>query len=271
MARGWLDAEDLRQIARLLPDLSCVRSLALALNPQWISMKLPHHSTIPAAAVCFQDCEHTLSAAGYALHEAYAEKLWYEQRRVPPEPMSAIFFGKFFADDCALRLYAAGEQLADAVAAMMETDEPSLARYKKRFTSRQARIGAYLAVERPSDPTTTALTALQQADGWQRTRNYRDFWVHEQPPRVEGLGISMRRGTRWTRTESGWAMGLGSGDAPDLTVDELLLFVRDGLLAFSRAFAAVLDQYIQRLASHGVTVTTQDRGDDRVTLSVHLL
>lgn len=225
----------------------------MLLDPVQIAAGFPHQSTIPNASVCLSDSMHTLSAAGYALHEAYAERIWYGERSTPLKPMEAVFFARFFADDCALRLYAAGEQLADAVVAFLEIGASDLTPYRKKFTSRQATVGAYLAEARPRDGVTNILQRLRGSTGWEQMRHYRDKWVHDQPPIIAGLGLGYGRGNRWSWNQEGWVLALGETEGPRYTIEELLRFVHDGLVAFAATLSAVLDEYEALLASRGVT------------------
>jgi len=120
--------------------------------------------------------------ATYAFHEILAHRKWYLEKREAPNELTAIFFSKFYADDVALRLYSAGEHLANALLFMLEVSKHDLDRYKKKNRiSLQVVVGHYLINEYPNDPVTKAILKLVKSKGWLKTIKYRNDWVHNQP------------------------------------------------------------------------------------------
>ncbi len=118
MSRGLLDEVTLTSISHQLPPIEDLEKIVLRLSPDFISIKFKPDSTIPIAAVCLQDTINTLAEAHYALHEVLAHKIWYLEKVEPKNEAAAVFFSRFYTDDIALRLYSAGEHLAEAIVDM---------------------------------------------------------------------------------------------------------------------------------------------------------
>src|SRR5215218_1723998 len=131
MSRGKLDKVTARTIESQLPNVKDVRKAALQLQPDFISFGFPPGSTIPIAAVCLHDVTATLQEVRHALFQSLAYILWYREREDPPDEHKAVFFGRFYVDDAALRLYAAGEHLAEAIVCMLEISSSALNDYRK--------------------------------------------------------------------------------------------------------------------------------------------
>jgi hypothetical protein len=155
-------------------------------------------------AACLHDALRSIEEATYAFHEILAQRKWYLEKRETPNETSAIFFSKFYADDVALRLYSAGEHLANAIVLMLEISQHDLRRSrKKNRIGLQVILGHYLINEQPNNPVTKAILKLVKAKEWLKTIKYRNDWVHNQPPTVEGLGIVYNRRNRWILSKHG--------------------------------------------------------------------
>ncbi len=190
MSRGLLGEDGLAEISPHLPDLTDLRDIILNLSPGFLPIKFPPESSIPIAAACLHDALRSVEDATYAFHEILAHRAWYLEKRGTPNETVAIFFSKFYADDVALRLYSAGEHLANALVFMLEVSKHDLERYqKKNRISLQVVVGHYLINEHPNNPVTKAILKLVKSKEWLKTIKYRNDWVHNQPPTVEGLGI----------------------------------------------------------------------------------
>src|SRR5712692_1874794 len=131
MIRELLDDSTLELIDKELPDITSQLGKILALSPDVISMQFSPDSNIPVASVCLTDTIHTLAGARYALFEYYAHRLYYRERAQPPNEMTAVFFERYYADDAALRLYSAGEHVANVVIFMLEITDDELKPYRK--------------------------------------------------------------------------------------------------------------------------------------------
>ena len=118
---------------------------------------------------------HTVEQARYAFHEILAHRKWYLEKREVPDERAAISFSQFYADDIALRLYAVGEHLANAIVCMMEIKEQDLEPYrKKNRISLQVVVGHYLIHEHRHHPVTIAVLKLVKSRDWLKTINYRN-------------------------------------------------------------------------------------------------
>ena len=268
MSRVILDGSDVDRISQETPDLSELEGMILSLTPDFISTLFPHNSHVPLASVCFNDALHTLHEARYALSEIFAHRIWYLEKKDPPNEAAATFFGRFYAADAALRLYSAGEQfLVDAIKKMLEISEKQMASYKtegrkeykkegkdQRDLSKLEIVGDFLTAQETVYPFTQAIASLTDLKEWKATIVYRNRWVHEQPPTVRGLGIVYKRGKRWTLSPKGeYTLGIGGGDKPEYSVEDLVGFIKPALLQFKDTLTSVFKFYIDLLRSRGFT------------------
>jgi hypothetical protein len=135
----------------------------------------------------------------------------------------------------ALRLYSAGEHTANFVINFLNISKADFKPYKDKYTSMQTAVGNYMKKERPADPITSSIDRLLAEPRWYKTIEYRNTWVHKQPPLMEGLGIL------YSRSNAIWDGGdrfLGGGDAPAYSLDSLL----DMVTAASHAFVNHLSE-----------------------------
>jgi len=246
VSRGLLSDEDLAGIADRLPSLRELTHAILSVSPDLAALKFGPESRKPDAAVCLQDSLDMLAEAVYALHEYCAHRKWYEERRETAKPDAAVYFARFYLSDVALRLYAAAEHLAAAILAIMDLSEADLGKPKKCRTSLQARVGKHMRDVWPDHPLTLAVRGLDDATEWHRAMEFRNRWVHSQPPTVDGLGLVWRRGNRWEHDEpSGkWKLGVGGGAPPEYSVSDLHQFLEPAVVKFRDALASVADHYI---------------------------
>lgn len=243
MSRGELGAELLSTINKELPDLDELYKMVLSFSPGILPMGFPPDSDIPVASVCLQDATHTLADARYALHEIFAHRIWYLEKREVPNERAAIHFMHYYADDAALRLYAAGEHLANAIVCMLEISKNELKPYEEKRVSKQAIAGNFLAKEKPHHPITKSVLRLRDSSEWQKTRRYRDVWVHEQPPTIKGAGIVYERRNRWEISDSAHVLNIGGGDEPKYSVNDLLRFVQLSVFLFAEVLTEVVQSY----------------------------
>src|SRR5947208_771069 len=247
MARGLLDEATLISISQQIPSIENLQKIVLQFSPDLISMiKFEPDSTIPIAAVCLRDTVNTIAEARYALLEALSHKTWYLEKQ-PKDELSAIFFGRFYADDTALRLYSAGEHLAQAIVDMLEISQKDLPRGRQKKASRQKSVGKYLRKEKPTHPVAIAALGLANSSEWKKTIRYRNDWVHSQPPPVKGLGIVYKRGQRWKLSDYGntFELGFGGGDEPEYSLDDLLKFIQPAFAKFTETSDAIVQFYIE--------------------------
>lgn len=253
MSRGKLDKETAAKVERELPDIGELRIATLHLQPDFISLGFPPGSAVPVAAVCLQDVTSTLEEVRYALIESLAHIMWYREKCEPPNEGNAVFFGRFYADDAALRIYAAGEHLANAIISMLEIKK-DLQDFKKlkltkskNIVSKQAIVGNYLIENVPDHEITKAIRKLKDSEEWEKTRKYRDEWVHSKPPIIKGMGIAYERRNRLQVSDTGIGISVGGGDAPRYSVDELLGVIKTALFLFTEIVNEVVQFYVEFL------------------------
>jgi len=258
-----LDDETLDKISEQLPNFEGLAKTIFKFAPDFISVKCPVNSNIPIAAVCLQDMINTLLSVRFALHEYHANRIWYQEKSTPPNEPFALVMMKYYIDDATARLYATGEHLANAIICMLDINDSQLEPYRKDRTSQQSIVGHYLAKELPDSPITHAIINLAKSKEWSKSIEYRNEWVHDQPPSIEGLGVVYRRKKRWVTKDEGngkvtHTLGLGSGDGAEFSVDEIIGFVQPATFGFAKACDEVVSFYIKILAEHGIAIT--DKG-----------
>jgi len=216
-------------------------------------MGFPTGSTIPIASVCLQDATSVLQEARYALLEALAHVVWYREKCEPPNEKLAVFFGKFYADDAALRIYAAGEHVANAIENMLEVGKQvsdfkrsNLAK-SRNVVSKQALVGIYLSEHYPDHEITKAIRRLKESMDWKETRKYRDDWVHGKPPIIGGMGIEYERRNRLIVSADSIGVSVGGGDEAHYSVEDLLGFMKPALFLLTEAVTEIVDYYVEFL------------------------
>ena len=245
MSRGLLGKKLLKEIANQLPDIRQLNLDILSYGPELVSFRFPPDSTIPVASVCLHDAFHMLADARHAFHEILAHRAWYLEKRETPIERTAIHFTRFYADDVALRLYAAGEHLANAIIDMLEIKTPSLIPYKKKRISRQIIVWEYIKREEPAHAITRAVEKLAQSQEWLATLKYRNDWVHGKPPIIKGLGIQYERRKRWVITDKYMGLSGGGGDEHTYSDEDLINMVKPALFVFVETLTDVTAWYVQ--------------------------
>jgi hypothetical protein len=216
-------------------------------------MGFPPGSTIPIAAVCLQDATSALMEARYALFESSAHIVWYRKKSEPPHEKFAVFFGKFYADDAALRMYAAGEHLGNAIGNMLEI-EKEVSDFKRsdlaksrNVVSRQALVGTYLIENYPDHEITKAVSRLKESIDWKKTRKYRDDWVHGKPPIISGMGIEYERRNRLIVSAGSIGVSVGGGDEARYSVEDLVGFMKPALFLLAETATDIVNYYVDFL------------------------
>lgn len=227
-----ISPEKLLKIRANLPNAAEVQG-RLLLPVDFMAQAAGPRSKVGIAAVSLRDASEVACEAVYALEEAYTHVTYYrEECPDAPNEATAVFLGKFYADDVALRLYAAGEHVANFIIAFLNIKETDLAPYREKYTSLQATVGNYMFKQNSAHEIASALKGLLAEKRWYKTIQYRNTWVHEQPPIIEGLGIVYKR------KDAVWSARrfLGGGDPPDYSIDSLL----DMVTAASHALVNLL-------------------------------
>lgn len=235
-----------------IPDLERIWGLGFPLTPTGASIPFldDPESEIPMAAQCLDDALEMLCEARYALLQAFTQVAHYRQKKPKPNDGAAEFFGKFYAADVSLRLYAAAQHLEQGIVAMLGLDKKTLKRSRKKDrNSLWSAVADYLRSEIPSHPVSVAVAKLYSSKEWGKTIGYRNDWVHSQPPLVGGIGLVFKRGKkRWRKHEqdgqTAYILTGGGGDQPELSLDDLLEFVRAASCKFTDAMVIVCGWYV---------------------------
>lgn len=246
MSRGRLDKETDARIEKELPNILDLQTVTLNFQPDFISMGFPAGSVIPIAAVCLQDVTSTLQEVRYALLESLAHIIWYREKLETPNERLAVFFGRFYADDAALRLFTAREHLTEAVICMLELNNQDLEDYRKIVKQRIDKlslVGEGLRNKMPSHPIANAICGLVDSDVWSKTMKYRNEWVHNKPPIIKGMGIDYERRNRLQISDTHIGISVGGGDEPRYSIDDLLGFIRPALFLLAETVTAIVEYY----------------------------
>lgn len=124
---------------------------------------------------------HLLNEARSALIEAEACKVFYKE--CEPNPVEAIYRCRYYLDDAALRLCSSCEHLLQCVNLYW-----GLGIRKKKQDSLLALVIAAAGgsnLPQLSGDVTTSLRGL--GTDWEQCRKYRNNWVHNERPGVQGL------------------------------------------------------------------------------------
>ena len=238
---------------RSIPDLERLHRLGLPRWPPGDAMVFHYEpmSDVPLAAVCLNDAYYMVAEARYALLEGFRNVEHY-RRKQPSNGPTAAWMGQYYASDVALRLYAAGEHLASAIMQMLKIDRLEFERYekagKKGRASRQTVVAKFLKAQMSNQAISAAVVNLGMSVAWAKTVEYRNLWVHMQPPLISGMGLAYQRGKKyWSeftdKGSRGYELRFGGGDKPELSVDELLERVREASCTFMDAFVTVAEYY----------------------------
>lgn len=261
--RGELNTEEYEKIQQELPDIMSLTRKVNKLNVEMISMVCGHNSVVPIAAVCLGDAMDIIAYANVALHEIYAAKYYYDRRALENDEMTSVWVQKFYADDLAFRLYASGEDLANAIKSMLELKKGELIPYRNKRISDQTVIGHYLKSEKPEHPITQELMKLIESKAWQKSVEYRSRWTHEQTPIIAGLGICFKRINRWNVSSDGKRahMDIGVlGDEEDYSIEEARAFLSESLHMLVDVMSVVVEEYENLLEGFGVEINRGEGG-----------
>ncbi|TES88129.1 MAG: hypothetical protein E3J94_08560 [Desulfobacteraceae bacterium] len=228
--------------------------LAATVHDLFTNQKNPE-TKIDIAAVCLRDSVDVACDVVYALRKAYENLIWYrEQDPDAPKEMEACRFAKFFADDAALRLYASGEHIAHFLIHFLDIPADNIRPYKKSNASISSAVGKYLNATSDNQDISQHINSLLNEGSWQKTIDYRNHWVHEQPPLMEGQGIVYERKSRLKKTEKGYSVGITLGDKPKYTIDSLLSMVTSATNDFVRLLENLAPVWFNHIDSLGIKI-----------------
>src|SRR5262249_44645455 len=131
--------------------------------------------------------------------------------------------------------------------------------------SQQVVVAHYLKAERSDWRLTDKLVRFGMSADWRFAMNYRNRWVHEQPPLVDGLGIQYRRELPWivSKDKSRKLLAVGAGDPPEFNVAELLPRIQNAYRGLIGVVASTMEEYFAILHTHGV-----ERKDDSIVIEL---
>jgi hypothetical protein len=227
-------ANEIRKSLPVLPD----RWLAITFPEQFAFSinDLNKDETTHISLVCLYDAFRRTESALNCLFEGYANMIWYRKEKKDIEPKSREFFtvlkGKFYAEYNFLFLYAIGEDIADFVLNFL-TKEKEFNKWqkqesvqkkldKKKITSKAAKVGVFMADQHSSHKITKIILKLRDNKFWNDAMKYRNTWVHQKPPIVEGLGIEYNRQSKIWVKDNAKGFGLGTWSNPDYKVEEVM-------------------------------------------------
>lgn len=250
--RGLLSEKKLEEINKILPVLDERIWHATSEGIEIAIQDMKEKKTLHIALVCLNDAAHRFNQTRVTLHEAFAYLRWYrEESKKAHVELTAIYFGKFFADYAALLLYATAEDIAGFIINFLNIDikDPELTKInkKKNVTSNSAKIGIYIKKKFPDHRITKAIDDLYKTVCWREAIKYRNLWVHEKPPIIHGLGIEYDRENRLIVSEGEKiSMGFGGGSKSKYTVDQLLDIVLCGAFAVEKTLSTLIDVLLAR-------------------------
>ena len=255
MSRGKLDKETSKSVDDNLPSVHDVRLATLNFHPEFISIGFPPESKMPIVAVCLQDATSSLEEVRYALLEALAHIIWYREKITPSNETLAVFFGKFYADDAALRMFAVKEHLTNAVANILNLNEQDLRDLRKVFKKVDdlTRIGKDLKNKSPNHALVNPIFSLIDSESWIKTKRYRNDWVHNKPPIIKGLGINYERKNRLIITSNTMGVTFGQGDEAKFSIDELLVFVQFAFIILVESTTKIVNYFTDYLEKNQKT------------------
>lgn len=231
--RGQLSEAALARIKESLPRASCLARIGRLL-PESVALHFDPDAGMDIAVVCLRDAAEYFQEAWLALHECKAGMEWYGVELDPPDEKMAIFVGRFFADDVALRIYSTAEHVAAFLQSYLGISEDDLKPYSSGRTSKASMVGHYLMEEKPDHEMTKAVKEFIGREECKFALDYRNKWVHDQRPRIAGLGMVWKREKQWRETEEGRTLSIGMGDQPSLTVDTVASTMEVALEALAR-------------------------------------
>lgn len=257
--RGILPKDRLDDIDEQFSRSSLVRRIR-SISPDLLTAGYHPERKMGEAIVCLHDAADYLNEAFFALREGKANIIWYRELQEPPNEETAIFTGRFFADDVSLRLYSAQEHLANFLKVYLKIANEELKPYRKRSISEAATVGRFLEAKMPTHKITASVQALMSNPEWESACGYRNIWVHQQRPLIANYGASWKRKPRWRERESGYSMGFGiMGDDSEITLDELVLKMSVAYKAFAHLLQEVFEYFV---AEEGIVIKETEQGYD---------
>ncbi len=253
---GNLSEKSHKEIKKSLPilpkdwlDITFPEEFAFRIND------LDKEETIHISLVCLYDAFRRTESALDCLFNGYANSIWYRKEKKDIKPESREFYavlkGKFYAEYNFLFLYAIGEDIADFVINFL-TKEKEFNKWqkqesvqkkldKKRILSKAAKVGVFMADEYSSHKITEIILKLRDNKFWNDAMKYRNTWVHQKPPIVEGLGIEYNRQSRIWVKDKAKGFGIGTWSTPDYKVEEVMKIAHEATTICIKVLSELLE------------------------------
>lgn len=235
--RGRLSEASSEAINDMLPDLpDDWQDVTFLESSPFLFSDLDSEETTHISLVCLADAFERSRSALFCLFESHACVKWYRDEKddiaEPSREVLAVHFGKFFAEYNFLFLYAIGEDIAEFILNYL-TKTSEFEAWKKNpanktihrskgVSSSAANVGVFMASKFPNHEITEIILKLRDNTAWQSAMKYRNTWVHDKPPMVDGLGIQYNRKSRIFREKTATGFGLGIWSKHDYFVDEVI-------------------------------------------------
>lgn len=124
---------------------------------------------------------------------------------------------------------------------------------EKRVSSRAAKVGFYLKDKCPHNEITSMILSLHRNQNWKEIIDYRNIWVHKQPPIVKGSGIQRKRQSNDKRKIK------LMNNQYDHTIEELVAKERSVVTKLNEVLERILQVVIQKREALGETLDTDNR------------
>jgi hypothetical protein len=211
--------------------------------------------TTHLALVCLHDAFRRTESALDCLFEANANVIWYREENKDIEEKHrefvAVLKGKFYVEYNFMFLYAIGEDVADFILNFLAKKEEFNYWQKeavvqkdletKNITSKAAKVGVFMADKYPIHEITKSILKLRDNISWKKAMRYRNTWVHQKPPIVEGLGIQFNRNSKIIESDEAIGFGFSKGSTPDYTIDEIIILAQKATAKCIEVLSDLLD------------------------------
>jgi len=185
--REEIPPEEKTKLRTNLPDIDSVLDYLELIPLDSVALQSRSNANVYISIICLQEACFVVEETIFALEEAQSNLVWYRKYH-PDAPVEylARFYGKYYADDIALRLHSAAEHAANFIVHFLEISGTDLKQFrKKENTTQAARVGNYMTKQMPKHPVTTMLQELMRNPSWNNAISYRNDWVHNQPQLIE--------------------------------------------------------------------------------------
>jgi hypothetical protein len=137
---------------------------------------------------------------------------------------------------------------------MLNISAADLKPHHSKRTSQQSIVAAYLRKNLPNSSLSNSLFVLGDSADWQFAMSYRGRIVHDQPPAIDGLGLSYRRRLRWnvSADKTKKRLEFVGGDPPEYDITTVARHILSANELFVKTVAATLEEYFKILEQHGI-------------------